>query len=452
MPIRSHVDPCLFVVFMHIHGAAATRSIESVVGALNARHGDSFSPILAELHPRTRQLMFHETYHFWQGLRLPFLFRYALLSYRLAIQAFAVLSKLDESYLDWSCQLPQFTRLSLPSQLGLSANGKLLFGAAVAHTSPKPDQIIQLTPLVLLETAATLAEYNVTATGNRSDPEIFRRWRKRNPGYTDVYDALVVFFGNDKVPLRCLLPMINACFHTSIPERAFAHLLGRTWGVFTRGGDFATQFLAQREPCRWTELYEMWIDELDFDAEPEVAELLDNSFYRLSLDSWVSGGFGGSKGLTHPFLGPCAREWQQRASSDASFAAVMDFPGNVTDKTFSVCMNEFQPPVSVYRFHFTSGQDRVIIHGDTQPKSFLGNKGLAPAEYRGFIADTLAMYSAVRTASGVHFDADQRTCHHTACPMYKRNPCNAYPLVPEVFAQCGFQARVGRLINVWRSS
>jgi hypothetical protein len=452
MPIRSHVDPTMFVPFIHIQGTALTSDLGAVVAALNLRHGDSFSPILNQLHARTHQLVFHETYHFWQGLRLPFMFRYALLSYRLAMQAFASLSRNSANISDWACELPQFERLNLPSELGLSPNGKVLFGGSIRTARPAPLQIVQITPLLLLETAATLAEYNVTASGKRTDQTVFQRWCKKNPGYISIIGACAKFLCSEELTLRCLLPLINACFHTSIPERAFALLLARTWGVFARSGEFSEKFLAQQEPCRWTELYEMWLSDLDYEAESSVAEVLDNAFYRLHLADWVNGGYGGKDGLTHPFLGPAARLWLRSAASDESLLSVMDFPGFANEHTFALCMTEMQPPVSVYRFHLSSGNDHVVLHGDTAGKAFLGTTPLDASQYRGFIADTLTMYGAVRAASGAHFDADQRTCHHEKCPLYAQNLCNAYPIVPASFEQCGFTARVDRFINLWRSS
>jgi hypothetical protein len=259
MPIRSHVDPILFVPFIHVQGTALTSDLESVVSALNLRHGDSFSPILEQFHARTHQLVFHETYHFWQGLRLPFMFRYALLSYRLAMQAFAYLSRHSANISDWSCELPQFERLNLPSELGLSPNGKVLFGANIRTARPAPLQIVQITPLLLLETAATLAEYSVTARGKRTDPTVFQRWCKTNPGYIGIIRACVKFLSSEELTLRCLLPLINACFQTTIPERAFALLLARTWGVLARRNEFSEKFLAQQEPWRGTAVVVIWL-------------------------------------------------------------------------------------------------------------------------------------------------------------------------------------------------
>jgi hypothetical protein len=73
----------------------------------------------------------------------------------------------------------------------------------------------------------------------------------------------------------------------------------------------------------------------------------------------------------------------------------------------------------------------------------------ADPQHRGFIADLLAMYGAVRRASGAHFDKTQRVCYHSDCPEFESNFCNAYALVPDSFATCGFVQRMQRLISCW---
>src|SRR5262245_10015548 len=118
MAVRSHVDPSTFVVFMHVTGDYLGEKLSSVVKSLQARHGDSFDPVLDELNFRTQQVLFHEGYHFWQGLRLPFLFRYATLTFRDTFLAFKQLSKLDRDFRNWDCVLPAFARLTLPACLG----------------------------------------------------------------------------------------------------------------------------------------------------------------------------------------------------------------------------------------------------------------------------------------------------------------------------------------------
>jgi len=67
------------------------------------------------------------------------------------------------------------------------------------------------------------------------------------------------------------------------------------------------------------------------------------------------------------------------------------------------------------------------------------------------IPDLLAMYSAVRRASGAHFDADHRLCQHVACPHYIPNYCNSYPGVPRTDpARCKFPSTMSQLVEMVR--
>ena len=45
------------------------------------------------------------------------------------------------------------------------------------------------------------------------------------------------------------------------------------------------------------------------------------------------------------------------------------------------------------------------------------------SDWRGFVADSLTQHGASRKASGAHFDAEQRACHHASYPQYDYNYC-----------------------------
>ncbi|WP_143136647.1 hypothetical protein [Burkholderia ubonensis] len=78
--MRSYVDPCSFVVFFNTDGRR--RLNPDFVSQLRSHafeQGESPEPILSQLPLRSRQVQFHEDDHFWQGLRLPYLFWYATL-------------------------------------------------------------------------------------------------------------------------------------------------------------------------------------------------------------------------------------------------------------------------------------------------------------------------------------------------------------------------------------
>jgi hypothetical protein len=454
VPMRSHVDPCTFIVYIHIAGEQLAKDLVEGLRDFKPEQGKSPQPLLDRLPPRTHQVHFHEAYHYWQGLRLPFLYRYAFISFRNTFMAFKTLAQQTRDFKDWACILPEFERLGLEERVAWAKPAQIFWGGHEAKLPPEADDEIKLSPLGLLECATSIAEYHVSTSGDKTDPVLLARWAKRNPSYLEPYEFAARFLGDRRFALRSILPLINAKFHTTEPVRTFVELLGRVWGTFARGGDFAREFLAYREPCRWPELLQVWLDELPYEAKQDSdAKILGSPYHRITLENWVKGALisdqdpGGF--LIHPFLGLKARQWIERQRANPEMGLLMDQPAWVRNETFWECRSEFSPSLSMFRFHLGDGQDRVLfVAGASDGRGFMSLPLNSLAEWRGFIADTLTVYGAVRRASGAHFDAHQRTCHHTLCPHYQANFCNTYPVIPADLTQCGFPARMQRMMEL----
>lgn len=452
MSLRSHVDPCSFIVFMHVQDLKD--ELVDVLKAIRFRHGESFDPVLERLQPRSHQVLFHEIYHYWQGLRLPFLYRYAFIAFLKVWQAFKELGRTGLDYREWSCLLPELLRLDLKARLGYAPGGKIFWGGPQITFPADTAYDFQASPLDLLECAASLAEFQFTVTAQeRVDAAVLHRWRKRNAAYLDPFFFASNYLGDEVLALRALLPLINASFATTEPTRAFVELLARVRGNFTQVNDARRRFLEQPEPCRWRELFTKWVAKLDFEAPPDsCTKILGTVYYHLTLDAWVMGGLRYDNHVaTHPFLGPAARRWHSREYDQPEYGWVLDYPGWMSPETFRTCRTEFSPPVTVFRFHMPDGADRTFLWGTGDISGFTS----FPSEeedpgHRGFITDFMTMYGVVRRASGAHFDGYQRTCHHRECPHFESNFCNAYPIVPEQFEECGFPARIDRLVQLER--
>jgi hypothetical protein len=417
------------------------------------KQGESPDTLLERMAPRSRQVHFHEAYHFWQGLRLPFLFRYATLSFRQAFMAFKSLAEQENDFLKWDCVLPEFERLGIDERVGLGDTGHLFWGREKADFPAEVAYEVRISPLDLLECATSIAEFQVTATGDKTDPVILSRWAKRNPAYLKPYQLASRFLNNQSLTLRAILPLINAAFHTSEPVRTFVELLGRLWGTFVPDGSFAKAFLAQKEPCRWSELFEMFLSELPYEAKENVdGKILGSPYHRIGLDQWVGSSLSSEDGgfLFHPFIGLPARKWIEDQKTNPEYGLLMDHPNYVRPETFRSCLNEFSPPLTIFRFHLGNGRDQVFSTGEANATGFTSLPLRSASEWRAFVADALTIYGAVRRASGAHFDAEQRTCHHAQCPYYEANYCNLYPIVPNDFRSCGFPKRIQELINTWR--
>lgn len=455
MPIRSHVDMCTFIVFLHVTQDNIDIALEEAVKAVELRHGAKVDDVLEKLQPRSKQIRFHENYHYWQGLRLPFLYRYAFISFFQMLKAFVNFSKYDNDYTKWSCDLPEMNRLEQKFRIGFAPGGQIFLGGDEAGPIPNATVQTKISSLDLLECAASLAEFQAsTGGGSRSDPLALHRWSKRNPAYLAPYKFAAGFLGSESLALRTLLPLINASFHTSIPERTFIELLARVWGNFAQETQFSKQFLAQPEPCRWPELFQIWLGEIDYDEEVDAnIDIFTVDYFRLTIDFWASRTFHteDKEGISfnHPFLGPLARRWQLEEADNPALSMVIDMPGWIDSNLANYCGREFSPPISVANFHLKDGGDKVVWFGTADLSGFTSFENVSST---GFIADFLTMYGAVRRASGAHFDNEQRVCYHNQCPHYLANFCNAYPIVPSSYKECGFPDRIKRLIQQWRGT
>jgi hypothetical protein len=450
MSFRSHLDPCLFVVFMHLRG----NQFEGRLSDIDLNDGDPFSPIVDRIHEKGHQILFHEEYHFWQGLRLPYLFRYAMATFRQIIPAFRDLSVTAEDYHTWDCILPEFETLRTPSLIALNSEGKVFYTRQEEHGVVDVVEQALISPLDLLECAASLAEFQVTSKrADRVDPLAFRRWTKRNPAYLEPFNFASLLLGCEDIPLRSLLPLINASFYTSDPVRTFAHLLAALLTFFVSDpGEISNAFLAQQEPCRWRELFQAWLGNIVYDAAPDLhAILLGPEYFRLTLSHWVLARYGsGENYLIHPFLGPPAQGWLKKEKYNPAYSWIIDMPGWADKDTLKECRSEFFP-LHVDTFHQADGQDRTIMAmAQGHISGFTSLKDHQDPESRGFIAECFTMYSAVKRASGVFYDETQRTCRHRECPHFASNFCNAYPTIPVEYAKCDFPKRMTYLINLWR--
>jgi hypothetical protein len=450
--MRSHVDPCTFAVFIHLPESQLDKGFVEELKRFVPEQGASPHKLLSQLPKRSQQISFHEDYHYWQGLHLPFVHRYATLTFRHVFQAFRKLSGMDPDFRRWDCLLPEFERLSLEEKIGFHGS-ELVWGRGKAEFPEPIDDEIRIRPLDLLECATSIAEFQFSALGDKSDPILFRRWSKRNPAYLEPYEFACRFLGDRRLGLRCILPLINAAFHTSEPVRTFYELLGRAWGSFCTGNSGWMAFLAQPEPCRWSELFQDWLEKIPYEAELDSdGKILGSPYHRLTAGAWMGGSYGpDGERMLHPFLGTIARKWIEEQNTNPLLGMLMDQPGWVNPETFWKARDDFGPALTVYRFHLEDNDDVTLMTGVADGSGFISMPGLGPSDWRVFVADMLAMYGAVRRASGAHFDAGQRTCHHRDCPYYSDNFCNAYPIIPKDFRTCGFSERIERLTHTYRS-
>jgi len=457
MRIRSHIDLCFFVVFAHIPREQIGNELLQVI-MTTPMHDGSLLDIGNRLPLRSHQVMFHENYHYWQGLRLPFLFRYAFLAFRKILIVFKRLSNENSDFHTWDCLLPELHRLDLKPRVGYAPGGTIYWGGTEANFPRDLVAEYSFSPIDLLESAASVAEFQVmTSRDEAANALAFSRWAKHNAAYLAPFKFAAELLGNEQLTLRLFLPLVNAAFHTTEPTRAFVELLARVWGNFVVKSDFAKRFLDQPEPCRWKDVFDHFLDDIKYEAPPDsCGEILGTKFYRLNLDNWVFSRIvspqSKSDYIIHPFLGPAARRWCELEKTNPAYSWLLGQPAWVDTRMMEGCMNDFAPPLSIIRFHLGGGQDRVFCIGRGDFSGFTTVHDGSDPRSKGLIADCMTMYGAVRRASGAHFDGEQRTCHHLNCPEYAHNYCNAYPIIPRSYTACGFPDRINRLIKLRRKA
>lgn len=429
MAIRSHVDLCFFVRFVHVRQDQIPPNVLQTLVSTNSTT-DMLSDAWVEQMAATTQITFHETYHFWQGLRLPFLHRYALLSFFEIAQAFKKLSGHYPELHDWDCLLPALDRLSLQDKVWVVPDGSLYCGRYEAPIAEAVIGPLMLSPLDLLEGSTSLAEFQVHVSApDRTDPKAFSRWAKRHPAYTEAYGFLAQYLKDEALTLRCFIPLVNAAFHTSEPVRAFA-MLAQTLKFQMDFNENFKEFLRPPEPRRWDQLCHHFLDNFEYEAAPDSdAKILGSPFHRLTLRNWVY-----NETFPHPFLSPMARKWCEGEDADPVNTWLLSQPGWAVEKVLAQ-MVDFSPTLSLVRFHIDGKHDRLIAINGNLPENLQGP----------LLVDLMTLYSTVRRASGSHFDADSRLCHHSECPEYGPNFCNCFPKIPTDYRACEFRHRVAAL-------
>lgn len=444
MPIRSNVDLCLFIRLVSI---AKERILESEIADLaQSEDPEKALRVWRSRFEASRTTLFHEGYHYWQGLRLPFLHWYAIFAFRSSMIVLKDLAGSGLPFEEWSCIVPAFTYLGQRLACFYLDESKFELRPSEAKAPDKYRISSLLSPIDLLEGAASIAEWQFqNPTSSATDVKQFIRWTKRNPAYTDAFNFVSGVLKSEELALRCFNPMIEKAFATNKPLRAFMELLGQLEHRLNRPDMQA--FIKQREPCRWLDMFDMFLDSIPFEGKPDSMTDIapDQRYCRVQLDTWVNGSWSDGSPL-HPFLSANAQEWFKYEQQDKEFSLVLSqLPW--ARRLAQACMEKtFYPPLTIMRFQINDRENRVIHIGYADKESRVSRRAEA-----GLI-DLLTMFSLVRRASGAHFDTDLRLCHHAPCPHYKANYCNLYPVIPKSWQQCKFPSLAASLSEIIRNS
>lgn len=457
MHIRSHVDPVLFVTFLHVNSDKYDDDFRALVDSYLPHDINRAEKIMDAIVVKQKKTMEHERYHFWQGLRLPFLNFYATVSFREFLLGIKSLSQLNKDWVQWEnhVSLPdKCSRIDRIIHVSGNRTGELLLSND--GRSKEYEFSIELSITEMLENAATIYDYQVSCEKHAdiSDPEKFDRWVKRNPAYLKIYYFLSSVFNSKSIALRTIIPLINSCFHTSFPEKAFVEMVARVWANFTQDGSKNKSFLDQKEPCRWSEVFKSWLAELNYDSPygstPDSIDLSSGLFFHMGSE-YLGNAIGG--GIQHIYLGAKSTEWLKRSKTIPGLDYYIDMPGyylNTDAHKFAILA---EPPIHIVRIFSKNGSNKVFMVGDGLVESSFIDKtfgSMKKNDFNAVILDILTAYGAFRRSTGYNYTQVSRICYHNDCSHYEGNYCNSYPLVPLDPKDCGFHARLTSWITTNR--
>ena len=436
MPLRSHVDLCLFVRMLRAEREPI--SADEIDDLEHAQDQERALRVWRKQYDSNPMVWFHEQYHYWQGLRLPFLFWYAAFSLRAVLTGFAEFLETCAPLDQWSGDAPMLNYLSTASHCVHFGGGSFMVFPNRASVPPEFPPGVDLAPLDLIEGMASIAEWQVQAPKTEMEEvRSFKRWAKRNPAYLHAFRFVWSALGDESLALRIFCPLVEAAFHTSHPVRGFINLLHAFF--YFRQSKMGAQTIAQREPVWWPEVFRDLLKQVKFEGPPDSLKgvLVDHPYCLLDRENWIAGAWEGSDFL-NPFLTPNARKWVALEKQMPAYEWLIAQPGWAPKQVFREAIEEFYPPLTILHFALKDGTNRVILGADPEGAA-------ADSLKSGNLLTLLTAFSVVRRATQTHYNPNIRLCHHSDCPYYVGNFCNLYPVIPKDWKDCGFPARVEQI-------
>ena len=437
--MRSYIDTTLFSIYYYFDLRQYGDELLGLARSSTQKVGTDIRPLLKALVDGGHLRKFsHEQYHFWQGLRLPFLHRYALLTFREFMLAAREYSRRSNRWKEWGdldAISPAFYRLDIPRHLSLSLDSELRFGT---KPFPEDEKKIQFTATDLLECAASLFEYQVSCRDPAllTDPSSFKRWRKRRPAYLELFDFAAALLPTTEFALAFMVPLVNAAFHTTKPERAFFDLVCRFPIEFLSHARSRSNSQASAPPPEWHFVIQEVLESLEYDLPygtyPQTIDIYDNRYYYLGTD-WLQSSFGNEDAsLQHPVLGPLSAAWVKREKRIPELATLLDYPGYVRSDDAMQFATSAEPTIRVLRLRLEDDEYKVFVLGAADFRAATTDSTLRSMPHevlQDSLFDIFALYGAVRQALGLEEAESLRRCFHRSCLHYDAACCNGFPAI-----------------------
>ena len=407
MPV-STVDPVLYVRVVHLDDTGVDDELlnefaeaidkSRAIGAWRAAQ------------PAHGPLLFEEAYRYWLGLRLPFLYRYALVNARRQLEDFRRLAVSDAPLAHW--RLESLVPDELQDALG--------------------DMAVSPSDLVEGAVALMCLSVNERTSAWRDASDVGRLMLGERA--SSVVRAAGVRVGGQALALRALVPLVVRALETTQPVRAFEALCG-SLGEQARAGTLGAWQL-RPEPLPWSDVLDPMlraVAPVEAASHTSADSAASGRCERLSLRALLD------LRHEHPFLTAQAREWELRTGDGGGYRSFVEqtrwAPTHLSDAVW----RDFQPVVGVYCFHRADGARRTFTAVDASALSCAD----APPSVDA-VHDLITLSGIVRRAYGDE-PSEPRLCGHHACVHFAAGYCGTYPFVPRTPARCGFPLRAARM-------
>lgn len=452
------MDTTTFVIYDNIDVSRYENDLSLTLERIPYERGLDFTPIHNALSNRDLKIRLHEQYHYWQGLRLPFLYAYANECFRQGMKMFADLSTIRTDWLSWPSMkltLPLFGRLD--RKYSLTFDTERLFRLERAKHFDL-EQNCTISVKELLECAASIFDWQKYCQDHHqapNDPLLFERWRKRTPAYLSVFDFLVSKFGNHSMVSNFILPLVNAAFATSVPERAFCELLNRLISESEGQLYYWSEGIDLEQAFKIRGTLQSWLRNLDYDLafpmHPENVDLSSDFFCFLEPEVFLGQRFGNERAsIGHPVLAVASQEWQDLAARYPDFDAYLDFPTTIAESSANEYANSQHPNVRIATMFLPDGSVQSYPLGNFETRGSFGGSNapdLNDSEARGVMLDIIVVLSTIKGVVEPDLASSIRRCHHLDCQYFSANFCSSYPLVPKDFRTCMFPEKLSRMVS-----
>ncbi|MGF6724506.1 hypothetical protein P3T43_003874 [Paraburkholderia sp. GAS41] len=441
MATRSFLDMASFVCVMHPDAVDVPEALRAILESgtdeeVARAFGTPQSGIAAEFRGPlwNRHTHLHETIHFWQALRFPFVYWNALYCWRFLLDRFVDTNRQTDDFHQWQLPLPRSLNFMSERICVHFSESKVVVNDN-RHAIPGFRSMEPACALDLLETAVSYTQWKLASFFGESDEGTFSMWCKLNSSYPEMMRWLHAFLGDEDLALAMYLPLCSAAFETTNPVRAFAELAH----AYARRHTTARMYHSVKIRKRIRKL----LPTLSFspagptDIELSDHSLLDIPFWWISLRQVVGLRFG-LRDWPHPTLGGLAQRWSDEAVRHPEMCRVLELPDTISRETMTRCLTDYQP-LFIVRYDCAT-RTRIIPYGDLSdfPIFSLIEQAAPGSSGSAAFVDLYTAFGAIRRASGALYAPDATLCPHVACPEHKDNYCNAWMFIHPRYQDCKF--------------